>query len=38
MSLLLMQNGCFPITVKYTERKRYFEAFDSYYRDNDESA
>lgn len=31
-----MQNGYPPINVKFTDRKRYYEAFDSYYRDNDD--
>lgn len=31
----LMQNGYPPINVKFADRKRYYEAFDSYYRDND---
>lgn len=34
----LMQNGYPPISVKFTDHKRYYEAFDSYYRDNDDSA
>ena len=38
MNLFLMQNGYPPINVKFTDRKRYYEAFDSYYRDNDDSA
>jgi len=35
LNLFLMQNGYPPINVKFTDRKRYYEAFDSYYRDND---
>lgn len=38
MNLFLMQNGYPPINVKFTDRKRYYEAFDSYYRDNDAGA
>ena len=38
MNLFLMQNGYPPINVKFTDRKRYYEAFDSYFRDNDDSA
>lgn len=38
LNLFLMQNGYPPINVKFTDRKRYYEAFDSYYRDNDASA
>ena len=32
---LLMQNGYPPINVKFTDRKRYYEAFDSYSRNQD---
>ena len=35
LNLMLMQAGYPPINVKYSDRKRYYEAFDSYYRDND---
>ena len=38
LNLFLMQNGYPPINVKFTDRKRYYDAFDSYYRDNDASA
>ncbi len=38
LNLFLMQNGYPPINVKFTDRKRYYEAFDSYYRDNDAGA
>lgn len=34
MNLMLMQAGYPPINVKYSDRKRYYEAFDGYYRDN----
>ena len=34
LNLDLMQNNYPPINVKFTDRKRYYEAFDSYYRDN----
>ena len=37
LNLMLMQAGYPPINVKYSDRKRYYEAFDSYYRDNDKS-
>ena len=30
-----VDNGYLPINVKFTDRKRYYEAFDAYYRDND---
>ncbi|GLC82314.1 Fic family protein [Lacrimispora brassicae] len=33
LNLFLMQNSYPPINVKFTDRKRYYEAFDSYYRD-----
>ena len=32
MNLELMQNGYPAIDVKYTDRRRYYEAFDAYYR------
>lgn len=38
LNLFLMQNGYPPINVKFTDRKRYYEAFDRYYRDNDAEA
>lgn len=34
LNLFLMQNGYPPINVKFTDRKRYYEAFDKYYRDS----
>jgi len=34
LNLDLMQNGYLPINVKFTDRKKYYEAFDAYYRDN----
>ncbi len=37
MNLDLIRNGYPPISVKFTDRKRYYEAFDAYYRDNDAS-
>jgi len=33
LNLFLMQNNYPPVNVKFTDRKRYYEAFDSYYRD-----
>lgn len=33
LNLMLMQEGYPPINVKYSDRKRYYEAFDAYYRD-----
>lgn len=38
MNLFLMQNSYPPINVKFTDRKRYYEAFDSYYRDGSSDA
>ena len=32
LNLMLMQAGYPPINVKYSDRKRYYEAFDAYYR------
>ena len=37
-NLFLMQNVYPPINVKVADRKRYYDAFDSYYRDNNASA
>ena len=34
LNLMLMQAGYPPINVKYSDRKRYYEAFDAYFRDN----
>ncbi|MDO4568224.1 MAG: Fic family protein [Clostridia bacterium] len=33
MNLELMQNGYPAIDVKFTDRRRYYDAFDAYYRD-----
>lgn len=38
LNLFLMQNGYPPINVKFSDRKRYYEAFDVYYRDGDAGA
>ncbi len=35
LNLDLMQNGYPPINVKFTDRKKYYDAFDAYYRDDD---
>jgi len=35
MNLDLIRNGYPPINVKFTDRKRYYEAFDAYYKEND---
>jgi len=35
LNLDLMQNGYPPINVKFTDRKKYYQAFDAYYRDGD---
>ena len=37
LNLDLIRNGFPPINVKFTDRKRYYDAFDTYYRDNDAS-
>ncbi len=37
LNLDLIRNGYPPINVKFTDRKRYYDAFDAYYRDNDAS-
>lgn len=34
LNLMLMQHGYPPINVKFTDRKRYYDCFDSYYRDS----
>lgn len=34
LNLELIRNGYPAINIKYTDRKRYYEAFDSFYRDN----
>ena len=33
MNLDLIRNGFPPINIKFTDRKRYYDAFDAYYRD-----
>lgn len=33
INLELIQNGYPPINVKFTDRKKYYDAFDSFYRD-----
>lgn len=35
LNFQLMQNGYPPINVKFSDRKRYYQAFDSYFCDND---
>lgn len=35
LNLELIRNGYPPINVKFTDRKRYYDAFDAYYRDGD---
>ena len=37
LNLMLMQAGYPPINVKYSDRKRYYETFDCYYRDNNQN-
>lgn len=38
LNLDLIRNGYPPINVKFTDRKRYYDAFDAYYRDNSADA
>lgn len=38
LNLFLMLYGYPPINVKYADCKRYYDAFDSYYRDGDAGA
>ena len=35
LNLELIRNGFPPINVKFTDRKRYYDAFDAFYRDGD---
>ncbi|MBP2642009.1 MAG: filamentation induced by cAMP protein Fic [Firmicutes bacterium] len=37
LNLMLMQAGYPPIDVKFTNRRKYYACFDSYYRDDDAS-
>ena len=34
MNLDLIRNGFPPINVKFTDRKRYYDAFEAYYKEN----
>ena len=38
LNLELVRNGFPPINVKFADRKRYYDAFDSFYRDSDAGA
>ena len=38
LNLELIRNGFPPINVKFTDRKRYYDAFDAFYRDSDAGA
>ena len=38
LNLELIRNGFPPINVKFTDRKRYYDAFDAFYRDDDACA
>jgi len=38
LNLFLMENSYPPINVKFIDRKRYYEAFESYYRDGSSHA
>jgi len=33
LNLMLMQCGYPPVNVKFTDRRRYYDCFDSYYMD-----
>ncbi|MGN1316072.1 MAG: hypothetical protein ACI4VW_03325 [Acutalibacteraceae bacterium] len=35
MNFELIREGSPPIDIKFTDRTRYYAAFDSYYRDGD---
>ena len=35
LNLELIRNGFPPINVKFTDRKRYYDAFDAYYKEDD---
>ncbi|MDR0424270.1 MAG: Fic family protein [Clostridiales Family XIII bacterium] len=37
LNLMLMQAGYPPINVKFADRRRYYDCFDSYYRNGDAS-
>ena len=37
LNLMLMQAGYPPIDVKFSDRRKYYACFDSYYRDDDAS-
>lgn len=37
LNLMLMQAGYPPINVKFSDKKKYYACFDSYYQDNDAS-
>ncbi|MCR5610419.1 MAG: Fic family protein [Clostridiales bacterium] len=38
MNLDLIREGFPPVNVKFTDRKKYYDAFDAFYRDGDASA
>lgn len=38
LNLDLIRNGYPPINVKFTDRKRYYDSFDAFYKDNDPAA
>lgn len=38
LNLMLMKRGYPMIDVKFTDRKRYYDCFQSYHKDNDASA
>ena len=38
LNLDLIRNGYPPINVKFTDRKRYYDAFDAFYKNGDPTA
>lgn len=38
LNLDLMQNNYLPVNVKFSDRKKYYEAFDTYFKNDDVSA
>ncbi len=38
LNLELMKNGLLPVNIKFTDRARYYDAFDSYSRIGSPSA
>ena len=38
MNMDLIQTGYTPIDIKFSDRKKYYDAFDTYFRDNNDDA